>query len=194
LDDPSNLMNSRRIAIIVTLAGLSVATNYALISVPNVKLMDLIVFVSGFCFGPVVGALTGIVPWTIYGTLNPQGFSLPVWFATMFSESIYGLVGALVRRSVNPGEFRGSVSWRFNLGIFFGLVSVFLTFVYDLITNIVWGHFSNSNVMFSVVFGFATFGIVHMVSNAFFFGVGCVPAINALLKVVRSKNFDVPKK
>ena len=186
-------MNSRKIAIIATLSGLSVATNYALISLPNIKLMDLIVFVSGFCFGPMVGALTGIIPWTVYGTLNPQGFSLPVWLATMLSESIYGLAGALVRRSMNPGELKGS-KWWFNLSIFFGFLSVFLTFAYDLMTNFVFGYFSNSNVIFSVVFGFVTFGLVHMISNAFFFGVGCVPLINALLKVTRSEGSDVSEK
>jgi len=32
--------------------------------------MDLIVFSSGFLFGPSVGARVGILTWLVYGTLN----------------------------------------------------------------------------------------------------------------------------
>ena len=187
-------MNSRTIAIIISLTALSVATDYALISQPNIKLMDLIVFVGGFCFGPVVGSLTGIFSWTIYGTLNPAGFSLPIWLATMFSESIYGLVGAALRRFMRAGDFKRSTNWRVNSGVFFAFVSVFLTFVYDLITNVVFGYFSNLNVVVTVIFGFATFGIVHMISNAFFFGVGCMPAIDALIRLTGSENSGISSK
>jgi len=176
-------MNSRKVALIAVLTAVSIGSNYAMVSLYNVKFMDLVVFVSGFCFGPVAGVLVGVFSWAIYGSLNPLGFSLPIWFATMFSESIYGLVGALVRRIVSPLEFGSFRNWRLSTGVFFGFLGLFLTFVYDLVTNIVFGYVSNLDVAFAVVFGFATFGLVHMVSNAFFFGIGCVPMINALLKI-----------
>jgi hypothetical protein len=31
--------------------------------------------------------------------------------------------------------------------------------------------------------GFVPFGIAHLLSNAVFFGLGCVPTINSILKV-----------
>ncbi|MDH7563820.1 MAG: ECF transporter S component [Candidatus Bathyarchaeota archaeon] len=176
-------MKSRKIAAISTLTALSIGSNYAMIPLSNIKLMDLIVFVGGFCFGPLAGVLIGIFSWTIYGLLNPRGFLLPIWLATMFSEAIYGVVGGLIRRGVDPQELKAFRHWRVNTGIFFGVLGVFLTFIYDLMTNIVFGLVQNMNVLFAVVFGFATLGLIHMVSNAFFFGIGCIPMITAITKI-----------
>ncbi len=183
-------MKSRQIAIIATLVALSVSTNYAMMSFANVKFMDFIVFVAGFSFGPVVGALTGIFSWVVYGTLNPLGFSLPIWFATMFSETVYGLGGALVKNVLSRGD--SPRSWKRNLqaSLFIGLFGVLLTLTYDVITNIVYGYVSNLNIVVTVVFGVATFGIVHMISNVIFFTVGSIPTITALQKVSGGDLFD----
>ena len=49
-------MNSHKIAVVAVLIALAIATNYAMISIYNVKLMDVIVFIGGFILGPLVGA------------------------------------------------------------------------------------------------------------------------------------------
>lgn len=187
-------MNSQKLAIITLLAALSIGTNYAMISLFNVKLMDLIVFISGFCFGPLVGALIGIISWAVYGTLNPIGFSLPIWLSTMFSETIYGIVGAAIRKSLNPNELKEFKSERVNTYFFFGILGMFLTFVYDIITNMVFGYVSGWNILFAIIVGFVPFGLVHMFSNAFFFGLGCAPAINAVLNIVGGEDSGISKK
>jgi uncharacterized membrane protein len=64
--------------------------------VVNVKFMDLIVFVSGVVFGPLMGASVGVLTWLVYGTLNPYGFSLPILLATCTGESIYGIIGGML--------------------------------------------------------------------------------------------------
>lgn len=184
MDNPSNLMNSKRLATIAVLVALSVATNYAMISLYNVKFMDFIVFVGGFCFGPFAGAFIGIASWMVYGTLNPLGFSLHIWVATMFSESVYGIVGALVRRSLSRDSLDEYRKERFSACFFFGVLGMCLTVVYDVITNVVFGYVNNWNVFFALIVGFVPFGFVHMMSNAVFFGLGCVPTISAILKVV----------
>lgn len=175
-------MNSRKIAMIAALSALSTATNYAMVSLYNVKFMDLFSFVSGFCFGPLVGALTGMLSWSVYGPVNPFGFSLPIWVATMLSESLYGIGGSLVRKSV--GRVGTLERDAVNLSIFFGILGVFLTFAYDLITNIVFGSLNNWSVLYAVIVGFVPFGLLHVLSNALFFGVGCRPAITAVMKAV----------
>jgi len=93
-------MKSKKVAILAMLVAISVSTNYAMISFYNVKFMDFIVFVGGFCFGPIIGALTGIISWIVYGTLNPAGFEIRIWLATMLSEAIYGVVGGLMNSVV----------------------------------------------------------------------------------------------
>ena len=93
-------MNVHRISLIAMLVSLSVATNYALIGVPNVKIMDFIVFMGGFCLGPLVGASIGIFTWAVYGAINPYGFIPQILLATMFSEAIYGLIGGLLGKNL----------------------------------------------------------------------------------------------
>jgi uncharacterized membrane protein len=180
-------MNPRRIAVIAILAALIIGTNYAMMPLYNIKLMDIIVFVSGFCFGPFTGGLIGCFSWAVYGTLNPLGFSLPIWLATMLSESIYGVVGGMISKALkgNSGGFKGQ---QLNLCIFFGTLGVFLTVTYDVITNIVFGYVTGWSILFAVIVGFVPFGLIHVISNAFFFGLGCVPTIKALLNVIGVEN------
>ncbi|HEY4674582.1 MAG TPA: ECF transporter S component [Candidatus Bathyarchaeia archaeon] len=187
-------MNSRKLAVMATLVALSTATNYAMISLYNVKLMDLIVFVGGFCFGPFVGASIGITSWMVYGAVNPSGFSFPIWLATMLAEATYGVAGAFVYKSLNLKERNEFEDERGVSSVSFGILGMLLTFLYDLVTNIVFGFVSGWNILFSVVFGFVPFGLIHMISNAFFFGLGCVPAIKAISNVVGGEGFGVFEK
>jgi uncharacterized membrane protein len=185
-------MNTRKIAVIAVLVALAVGTNYAMTPLFNVKLMDVIVFIGGICFGPVVGALIGVISWAVYGTLNPYGFFLPIWFATMLSESIYGVVGGLIKTSLN--EYRsGAKNPPETLYVFFGTLGVLLTLIYDVITNIVFGYVSNWSILLAVIAGFVPFGIAHVVSNAFFFGLGCVPAIKALSNIIGVDKSGIPE-
>jgi hypothetical protein len=172
-------MNTVKVAVIAVFCAVSIGTNYALFSLWNVKLMDFIVFVGGFCFGPVVGVSIGLISWSVYGTLNPQGFVLPVLFATMFSETIYGIAGGLLRKGLTGMK---EEAWR--ASVLFASVGVLLTLIYDVVTNIVFGLSAGWNVVFAIVVGFIPFGLVHEISNMFFFGVGSVPVISAINKVV----------
>jgi hypothetical protein len=193
MDYPTNAMNTRKTAAIAILVALAIGTNYAMMSFYNVKLMDIIVFLGGFCFGPLAGGLTAIISWGVYGTLNPIGFSLPVWLATMFSETIYGVAGGIVRRLLDKPEVSFKSDAR-GLCIFFGALGLLLTLSYDVVTNIVFGYVSNWNILFSIFTGFIPFGLTHELSNAFFFGVGCVPAISGLLRAMGGKTLDFSKK
>jgi len=187
-------MRSTKLAIITILIALSIGTNYAMISLYNIKFMDLIVFISGFCFGPFAGSFVGVTSWAVYGTLNPIGFSLPIWFSTMFSEAIYGVAGAFMRKGLNLNEPSEIKNERINTYLFFGILGMFLTLIYDIITNIVFGCVSGWNVLFAVIVGFVPFGLIHMFSNAIFFGLGCVPAINAILNVIGDEKSGLAKK
>ncbi len=175
-------MKTRKIAIIVILTALCISTNYVLMPLFNVKFMDFIVFVGGFCFGPFVGALIGALTWAIYGTLNPLGFSLPVWISTMFGEAIFGVVGGIVRLFILPRNSR-MINDKLGTAVLFGIISLFLTFGYDLITNLAYAYTFGINFIVAIIVGFVPFGIAHLLSNAVFFSVGCVPAINTILKV-----------
>jgi len=167
-------MNSKKIAAIAILVALSIGTNYALVGIYNVKLMDLITFVSGFVFGPFVGVFVGVFSWAIYGVLNPYGFVLQIWVATMFSEAVYGVAGGLLHM-VNT-NFNGKSFWHV---VFLGNLGFLLTLVYDLITNIAYAHVLGQDVLIAMVIG-APFTLTHELSNALLFGICFIPLTTTL--------------
>lgn len=187
-------MNTKKIALIATLAAISIGSNYAMISLHNIKLMDLVVFISGFCFGPIVGSLIGIVSWGVYGTINPFGFSFHVWAATIFSEPIYAIAGALARKSLRLDNLDDFKIRRISTSVYFATLGIFLTFVYDIITNIAFSSYYNWNIPLSIIIGFVPMGIIHVTSNALFFGIGCSPAITAILDVTGGDNIRTSEK
>lgn len=184
------LMRTSKVTIITTLVALCVGTNYALVGVPNVKVMDLIVFIGGFCFGPIVGALIGIITWAVYGGINPYGFALQVWLATMFSQSIYGLVGGVLGKNFASTSFDGQ---RLELSIFFGIIGFVLTLIYDLTTTVVYALTFGVPIIVTIVLGMP-FTVFHESSNAIIFGISSVLVITRMEKLLGSERFGVSKK
>jgi len=178
MDNPTRRtpLNTFKIAIIATLCALSIGTNYALIGVSNIKFMDFIVFFGGFCFGSTVGASIGVLSWLIYGLINPLGFVPQVWVATMFAESIYGLVGGVIGTKLRSSSFQGQ---RLRASVFFATVGFLPTVLYDLVTNIVYAFSFNVPLVVAVFTG-APMTVLHEVANAAIFGVCTVPLISVL--------------
>jgi len=165
-----------RASVIAVMTAACIVSNYLLIGVFNVKLMDLIVFSSGFLFGPSVGASVGILTWLVYGTLNPYGFSLPILVATSLMESLYGIVGGLMGS-------KGKMGVGFTSNLKYGIVGFLLTFIYDLVTNIVSGLSSGIPLAVALISGIP-FAIVHEGSNAAFFFLGAHPLISAVSRLI----------
>lgn len=53
------MSGARRVAVVSVFTALALTTDYAMLPLPNVKLMDTIVFVSGMVFGLPVGISVG---------------------------------------------------------------------------------------------------------------------------------------
>lgn len=173
-------MNTVKVAIIISFVALGIATNYVLVGVPNLKVMDFIVFVGGFCFGPVVGALIAVLTWAVYGVINPYGFVPQVWLATMFSESIYGVVGGLLGKNLASVNLDDQ---RLRSGILFGSFGFILTLIYDLITNTVYALTFDLPILVSIILG-VPFTALHELSNTAIFSIGSVPLIRAVRKII----------
>ncbi|MBD3206896.1 hypothetical protein GF319_11225 [Candidatus Bathyarchaeota archaeon] len=179
MDDPSifgldqeQIDVTRKVASLAIMTAVAVSTNYLLIGVVNIKLMDLIVFTGGYLYGPSFGSGLGILIWLVYGTLNPYGFSFPTLVATSLSETIYGIFGNIYRKYLE-GENGFSSSLKL------GILGFLLTFIYDLVTNILTA-FVIGIPIFTVLITGIPFAIMHQVSNAIFFAVGFPPLIQAL--------------
>lgn len=171
MDKPK--INPRKIALVAVLAATAIATNYLMIGTLNVKLMDLIVFTAGYILGSGLGALTGGLVWLVYGTINPFGFSLPVFVSTVIGEAMFGIAGGFFS---GKGSGVGFDSWA-------AVTGFLLTFVYDLFTNVVSGITAGIPIQLALITGIP-FMLAHTVSNAVFFGFGFKPLVNSINKVM----------
>jgi len=167
-------LSTQELGFIAVMTALCVTSNYAMIGLPNIKFMDLFVFVSGYCFGILPGLLVGVFTWLVYGTLNPYGFSLPIWVATSLGEGLYGLVGGLSKKFglevPDLLRIRKKEYWICSIKI--ALLGFLLTSLYDLFTNVVSALTAGLPIPIVLIAGIP-FAILHEGSNiAFFFWGG----------------------
>lgn len=179
----------RTVALVASLSALCVATNYAMLPLPNINLMDSVVFVTGFCLGTLPGIAVASVSWLIYGTLNPQGFNLITLLTVTTSEGIYAVVGGGLSGSWLRPEgdaLRSSFSGR-NIG--FGFVGLLATLAYDLITNAVTGWVFYGSVLVGLLtMNFPMpLGLIHEVSNLIFFALVVPPLIFSIERILGLK-------
>jgi hypothetical protein len=152
-----------KLAITSTLVAMALATNYALIWLPNVKLMDSIVFFTAYAFGFIYGAIAAVTIWLIYGIFNPYGFNLLTLIMVITGEFFYVLFALLLRKFVNPVEL---IKRNGNLMLiaFFALIS---TLLYDIYTNALVGLIWYNSIWLGLLtmnFPYP-FGIMHQISN-----------------------------
>jgi len=170
---------AKKIALIAALTALCTSTNYIMSAIPNINLMDLLVFVTGFSFGTFVGASVAILSWVVYGVINPLGFNIVILASCIIGETIFGVIGGVIRnwtRLERPG----------NLCIEFGVLGLVLSTTYDLITNIVYARIFNLPTITAIVSGWLLppwFGIIHEVSNLILFSIIALPLVKAMLKI-----------
>ncbi len=140
-----------------------------MLPLPNVNLMDAIVFTTSLFFGAVPGAAVATVSWLVYGTLNPFGLSIPILATVIVCESVYVLAGHLFRGTPSGNPLSRVKGWE--RSVLFGTVGVLSTLAYDVITNAVVGVVAYN----SVWIGLLTMnvpvplGIIHEASNLVFF-------------------------
>ncbi|MBO3804218.1 MAG: ECF transporter S component [Candidatus Brockarchaeota archaeon] len=168
-----------RVVTIGLLSSLCIVSNYAMLPLWNVKLMDTIVFVSGFLYGLHAGMAVAAISWFVYGILNPYGFSLPTLLAVITGEMLYALSGSLAKRKFSMTNGPGFLSAQ-NLA--FGVVGLFSTLAYDVLTNAVAGWLFYGSVMYGLLtMNFPIpMGIIHEASNFFLFAFLAPVAINSV--------------
>ncbi len=176
---------SIKIALIAIFTGLSLSTNYVLIDLPNVKVMDALVFVSAFLFGLEVGIGVAVFSRLVYA-VNPWGTApVDLLLFLMLGETFYALAGFLLSKTTLASslmEGRGLSQGSIILGVA-GLVS---TFAYDVLTNFASYVFVTTSFLNALLIGMATgapLAIVHEVSNLVFF------ATVAPLTIVAGRRF-----
>jgi uncharacterized membrane protein len=176
-------ISTRQVSLIAVMSAASIVVSYSkgltVPSLPGVfEFMTVLIFVTGYCFGGLVGASVGVISLAIY-MLIPFPFAHPA--AWLFSISpvllvvmallggMFGLGGALTSKFMNP---RRSV--RFTLCL--ALIGMGLTFVYDIVSSVGFAlaYPAFTNVWQSIVLTFVPLyypwpPIVHTATNAIIF-------------------------
>jgi hypothetical protein len=97
-------------------------------------------------------------------------------------ESVYGIVGGILGKRGNMG-----VGLTGNLK--YGIIGFLLTFLYDLVTNIVSGLSAGIPLGVALITGIP-FAIAHQGSNAAFFFLGASPLISAVGRLIPNGGKD----
>ncbi len=154
-----------------------------MIDIPNVKLMDALVFIAAFLFGLKVGLGSAISIWAVYGFVNPYGQADFVTLAfVMLGECFYAIAGSLLSRtSVAQDVLRQGRPHR-RISLIFGLIGLQATFAYDVLTNFGSWLFKTSSAYQALIIGMITgvpFAVLHEGSNLVFFATVVPLAIAA---------------
>jgi hypothetical protein len=123
-------METRELAMVAAFSALAVASDFALTDIPNVKLVDPIVFSVAFVFGLEIGVYVGVLSEVIWGTLSPYGFGGYIIPFLVAGEVLYALAGWASSR-----VWRGEGSPVAARNLYMGAVLALCAFVWDLETN-----------------------------------------------------------
>jgi hypothetical protein len=153
----------RDLAISATFVALAVALGFALVHVPNVELVTLVVFASGYLLGVRRGLIVGLCSMGLFTTFNPLGVPvLPVALAQVSCMGICGWIGGASRRWLDSGTLLAKL-------VLLGLVS---TLLYDLGTNTAMAiSFGLTSKLISVLMAGLAFSFLHLVSNTVIFAL-----------------------
>jgi hypothetical protein len=136
-------LNTRQITLIATLSAATIVVSYskgfAAATMPGLfEFMTVLIFVTGFCFGSVVGGAVGVISLTIY-MLIPFPFAHPA--AWLFNTSpilmvvmallggMFGIAGSFTSRYLQPQR-----DIRFTISL--GVIGLVLTFIYDIASSV----------------------------------------------------------
>jgi len=137
-------LDAKKLALTTVLSAVTIVIAYArglgLASLPGlVEFMTVLIFVSGFCFGWVVGGCVGFIAVTIY-MLIPYPFAHPAaWLFTISPillfvmgalGALYGIVGGVFGKLHNPAK----INIKFIVEL--SLLGFILTFIYDIFSSI----------------------------------------------------------
>jgi hypothetical protein len=196
MDDPAN-MNTRQIALTAVMSALTIAIAYskglAATSLPGVfEFMTVLIFISGFCFGALVGVSVGAISLSIYMMVpyplaHPAAWlytTSPVLLVVMAILGImFGFVGALSSRVLHPRDWG-----KFSIAL--AIIGFALTFTYDVVSSLGFAlaYPAFSDPIQAIYLTFIPLyypwpPIIHTVTNTIIFAVIAPPLIQAVTKL-----------
>ncbi len=179
------LPTTRAIAVVAVFTAAITASNLALSDIPNVKLLDALVFVAAFAYGFRIGASVAVVSELVWGIISPYGFGGYIIPFLVLGELVYAASGSLAARIWKDDLHAFSTR---NLAI--GSIMTVCAFLWDFETNVgtaviaFWPNVTLQRILATELLG-SVFMFFHEFSD-FLIGVLVVPLVIAY--VVRSRS------
>jgi hypothetical protein len=173
---------TRQIALFSVLVAASLAVQLTK-PFPFVEFTSLIIFSTGVVFGSLMGAFLGGLVMFVNGFLSPWGLAGLNMPFQMLGMGITGAMGGLYKMENNR---------KIGLYVEAAVLGAGLTLVYYLITNTGYAFqlaFVLSQIpllealVLSQIWG-AVFTVLYTVSNTILFGIGAVPLVNTMQKLL----------
>ncbi|MDG6908677.1 MAG: hypothetical protein JRN20_23160 [Nitrososphaerota archaeon] len=167
---------TQKLSIIALFTSLAIVTDYAMLPIPNVKLVFTLTFSSSYAFGFKIGAAVAILTELIWGTISPDGFGGLIIPFLVAANIIYAFAGW--GASKIWGHDLRPIS---SLNIFFGSILAVCAFLWDTATNfgtgilIVWPHVTVAALLYYEGFGIP-FMVFHELGD-FVLGSAVAPVI-----------------
>jgi len=180
---------SFRIALTSIFISLSIVLGYMLIFIPNIEVITVMIFLSGFILGKKEGLIVGAFSSFIFCFFNPMGSSqLPLLVVQIVYYSLVGLIGAFTSDFIEKRSFFNSKDdlYVYQVLVIFGVIGGVLTTIYSIFSEIAgFITISAPGVPFSAYFLMGVpWTIVHIVGNVLgfvFILPGLIQIINTLL-------------
>lgn len=175
-------MRATRITLLACLlTALIYAAGEALAGVPNVEVVTLLVFLSGYLLGPWWGAVVGGAGMGAHSLFNAMGsVAPPVWIAQVVCYAFIGFCGAWI------GPRIARLSARAVQALASAAAGLVLVLVYQLVVNMVsFRTFATRVPLLTYVWGGIAFAAIQMVWNAALFFVTLPPTLRVLGKARR---------
>jgi hypothetical protein len=169
-------MNATRRALLASLLiALTVAGGYALAGVPNIEVVTLLAFTSGYLLGPRLGALVGGVAMGAHSLFNVMGAAIPpVLAAQVVCYALVGAAGGVVGPLIV--RLGGVVS-----ALAAGATGAVLVIVYQVTVGVVSFYtFTSESMLWAYLWGGVAFATVQIVWNAALFLVTLRPMLSVL--------------
>ncbi|MFX0019671.1 MAG: hypothetical protein ACFFAK_05170 [Promethearchaeota archaeon] len=175
-----------RIALISTFSGLAVALGYALITIPNIELFTLMIFLGGFILGKKDGLIIGLLSSFIFVFFNPWGTSqLPLFTYQITHYSLTGFLGGVMQNFLKKKDsFKPKEDlYTLRLMILFGFIGLLITLMFDIISTLIGSlinyGFNIEPLILSYISGIP-FTLAHLIGNTLGF-IFILPGLISLI-------------
>lgn len=166
---------SRQVAIVSNMTALALLGNYSLVSIPNVELASVVIFITALVFGSTIGIWCALSTSIIYASINPWGPFIPqIWVTQLIGWVYVAVAGSMMSKKMSkPYERSAGPKELFIIG-------VVLTLIFDLVTNIGFSLVFNIPYILAIMLGLP-FMLVHILSNGIIMAI-VVPKVELILK------------